>query len=747
MKKTIIILNLFLLLFIFFAFSSNKIYASTPDAYMIVANPGEDASYEMRIGWHTDLQYTQSYIEYTEKSDINWNNKKKVLGTYEKVDVFNGIQSKDPKGKDIVESAIFLDYSVVLSDLKPDTEYMYRVGQDTLSEIQYFKTAGNTEFSFAWISDFHAYDPLPSRLNSAMNMLDVLDKYNNGFDFVFSTGDEIAWGGSYSHWLDIFEKNYHKNYMWASVIGNHDYMDKTNTKNCNDFFKSVYNFPVNGYAGEEGVCYYFKYSNVLFITMNNETQRSASAVKKAQDWFVDVVTKNPAQYIVVAQHYQWFDGTNGSFNNASGYGRWCELFDEYKVDLAISGNNHIYVRSKLLYEGKVSNDYNFGTTYIQTCSADNERGQAMGTLTHNQNLIAKRFTEGGSTMGGIIVNVNEKEIQLELLDRNGTVIDKAVVNARRDVYPMDNFDREKFESNIQYINTNIDNKGIIAFDSCGLGYVREIQIIKDNEVLTATNLKKDIDIYQTIFGLEENTTNDLEIKITYIDKSTSSINIQANTKVIEGELKNLLVSIVDKGYKITFDNTFTDYDEIEVSVNNSYDTPISINNNEIIIEDLTPSINDIIKIFIIKDEKVIYKGVTNYYSPTDINCDGISDKEDISYLQSLICNSIPNDTTLYNQYEEVKYYYDLNNDGSLDIKDVIYLAMNIDGKLPSPMVKQFKVTFVNADGKVIETQLVNALDDAIAKVPTYDGYVFVKWDTDFTNVTQDIVVKAIYVKE
>ena len=73
--------------------------------------------------------------------------------------------------------------------------------------------------------------------------------------------------------------------------------------------------------------------------------------------------------------------------------------------------------------------------------------------------------------------------------------------------------------------------------------------------------------------------------------------------------------------------------------------------------------------------------------------------------------------------------------------------MNIDGKLPSPMVKQFKVTFVNADGKVIETQLVNALDDAIAKVPTYDGYVFVKWDTDFTNVTQDIVVKAIYVKE
>ena len=90
-------------------------------------------------------------------------------------------------------------------------------------------------------------------------MIGKIDEYNNGFDFIFSTGDEIAWGGSYSHWLDIFGEKYHKNYMWASVMGNHDYMDRTSTKNCNDFFESVYSFPRNGYEGEEGVCYYFKY--------------------------------------------------------------------------------------------------------------------------------------------------------------------------------------------------------------------------------------------------------------------------------------------------------------------------------------------------------------------------------------------------------------------------------------------------------------------------------------------------------
>ncbi len=747
MKKIVIILNLFLVAFILIAFSSNVIYASTPDAYMIVANPGEDASYEMRIGWHTDLENTKSYVEYTEKNDTSWSNKKIVYGSYEKVDVFNGISSKSADGKDITETAIFLDYSATLTDLNPDTEYMYRVGQNTLSEIQYFKTAGNTEFSFAWISDFHAYAPIPNRLKSAMNMLNVLDEYNNGFDFVFSTGDEIAWGGSYSHWLDIFEQNYHKNYMWASTIGNHDYMDRTSTKSCNDFFKTAYNFPTNGYAGEEGVCYYFLYSNVLFITMNNETQTSASAIKKVQDWFVDVVTKNPAQYIVVAQHYQWFNGVNGK-TNSSGYGRWCELFDQYNVDLAISGNNHIYVRSKQIYNGKVSNDSNYGTTYIQNVSTDNERGQAMdSTLTYNQNIIAKRFTEGGKTMGGIIVNVNEEAIKLELLDRNGSAIDSVSINARRDVFPMDNFNKDEFENNINYVNTNVDNKGLVTFDNSGIGYVQEIKILKDDQLLASTNFKRDIDTLQTISGLVNNTVEELDIVITYKDKTSSKIKINADTKIINGSLSNVLVSLTDNCYKITFDNTFSEYDNIEVLLNDVTQTPISVTNNEIIIKTDAPSIMDSIDILIIKDSKVIYQTKTNYYSLTDINCDGISNKDDVEYLQSLICNSIVSEDPLYAKYEEVKHYYDFNNDNELNIKDVVYLAMNIDNKLNPLQSKQFNVTFVNIDGEVIKTQWVNALEDASISNPSYEGYIFVRWDQDFTNVTQDIVVKAIYVKE
>ena len=165
--------------FIIFVLIDNQVNAATPDAYMITCSPGEDSSIEMNIGWHTDLQYTESCVVYTTKDDVNWTNQKKVKGTYVKEDCFNGISTNNSSGSSFVQDDVFLDYNAVLTDLEPNTEYMYKVGQNAFSEVQYFKTAGSTNFSFAWISDFHAYDPIPNRLKSAMSMIKTLDEYNN----------------------------------------------------------------------------------------------------------------------------------------------------------------------------------------------------------------------------------------------------------------------------------------------------------------------------------------------------------------------------------------------------------------------------------------------------------------------------------------------------------------------------------------------------------------------------------------
>ncbi|MBQ7999994.1 MAG: InlB B-repeat-containing protein [Ruminococcus sp.] len=59
--------------------------------------------------------------------------------------------------------------------------------------------------------------------------------------------------------------------------------------------------------------------------------------------------------------------------------------------------------------------------------------------------------------------------------------------------------------------------------------------------------------------------------------------------------------------------------------------------------------------------------------------------------------------------------------------------------------ESYTVTFVDFDGTVLSTQLVEAGESAQApESPVREGYTFLGWDTEFDNVTKDITVTATY---
>lgn len=399
------------------------------DAYTIITNPGEKASKEVRINWHTDLGTKKSYCIYTKRSDTQWKNAKKVKAKQHLCTAYDSLYSKKATGENFYEEARFLRCTVALNRLEPATEYMYRVGSGEMSEVHYFRTAPESgTWTAGIISDFHSYTPLPKRLEAAMDMVETLEGRNGkDFDFMLHVGDVCAWGGSYSFWKRLYAEPYFSKYMWAGVNGNHDNMDRQSAKLSNQYFRFANNNPENGYPGEEGVCYYFKYDNALFIMLNNENMRSAEGLAEAQEWVKKVIQSNPAKYIVVMEHYQWFLGDNGK---ASQYARWKELFDEYGVDLAIAGNNHIYARTNAIYQDKET-DGTKGTVYLQTPSSDNERGRDLGEWTDNTDLIKYRWTEGGRTVGALIMDAHNDKLHLTLYDREGNVIDEVSVLAKR----------------------------------------------------------------------------------------------------------------------------------------------------------------------------------------------------------------------------------------------------------------------------------------------------------------------------
>lgn len=427
-------------------------------ANTIFTNPGPDCSTSMDISWITspgklckielidqndqntyifDYEEEDSQIPNDESNPVEIKAKDAPSGSIQDDDTinksFDNIHSKLAGHGNVLESHKIKKHGYRLTNLKPDTYYSYRIltydkatGKTEHSETRHFKTAGAKEWKAAVLGDFHHYSPEPHRLESAMGMLNVLDSVGNGINWVLSTGDECAWGGSLNFWTELSDQPGFKNFMWAPVEGNHDSMDEDNDK-TDDFFRDSHYFPHDGYPEQMGNTYWFRYGDVLFLMLNNEGMLKAGSFGPAEEWIEKVVKENPAKYIVAVEHHQWIIGTSGANGQLD---RWRNLFDRLGVDLAISGHNHVYLRTYPLYDRKPV-EPGQGTVYVVNSSSDNERGRNIGPLKANKDIIATRWSEGSHTVGGMLMDVNPQRIQMTLYDRYGNPQDSFKVPARR----------------------------------------------------------------------------------------------------------------------------------------------------------------------------------------------------------------------------------------------------------------------------------------------------------------------------
>ncbi|MBD5182805.1 MAG: metallophosphoesterase family protein [Bacteroidales bacterium] len=407
---------------------------STEPAHTIFTGPGEDAASSATVSWAVDTAVCLNYIEYTTVADSAWNSRQIALATERRRSLsFDSINSKLANNEDVYERHVFDKCGATIEGLNPDTEYQYRIitaykGEPLrYTDIRRFKTAGADSWKAAVIGDFHHYSPLWSRLDHASKMVEVLDSVSGGIDFILSTGDQTAWGASYNFWTELSEQPMYKDYLWASVEGNHDHWAKDKPVRSDEFYRDTHYNPMNGYEGQEGIVYWFRRGDVLFIMLNNEAMRNQATLEKALNWMEKVVEANPSRYIIVVQHYEWLIGTNGTNSQLD---RFAPTFDRLGVDLALSGNNHVYLRTPPLYNRQPV-EPGKGTVYVVNSSSDNGRGRELKPLEANEDIIATRWSEGPHTVGGILLDVNPKRIMLTMHDRNGAIVDSISIPARR----------------------------------------------------------------------------------------------------------------------------------------------------------------------------------------------------------------------------------------------------------------------------------------------------------------------------
>lgn len=291
-------------------------------------------------------------------------------------------------GDKVKLSSTTTSYHVTVSDLLPDTVYSYYYSaQGENSALNTFKTAEDDSFSAIYVSDVHVSDndENPDNVkNTAFALHEVLSQAhakNNDVSLIISSGDQGD-HGLLSEYIGLFSSPIVKNIPLATTCGNHDYKESVYAYVTNN--PNRYNTGQAVSPDRNGGDYYFVKNDVLFLFINSNWTSASdhyNFVKQAIDANSDV------KWRVVVMHHDLYGGHIESREDENRLLRlmFVPIFDEFGVDLVLTGHSHIFSRSHVMYGGEVAADITAqqyvtdaaGTIYITTGSTCRPRGDVM----------------------------------------------------------------------------------------------------------------------------------------------------------------------------------------------------------------------------------------------------------------------------------------------------------------------------------------------------------------------------------
>lgn len=506
------------------------------EAYMVFTSPGEDPARQMHISWHSDIADT--YVEFTRKSDPEYNDAVVVSGS-----AVSSVFDDSTFG-----SYAFYRCHVLLDGLQRDTKYIFRIRGDSITQDYSFKTAdGFDDFSFIFMSDVHAYPPIPSRVARAEALVSEAMDMRSDLDFILFTGDITAHGANYTHWENISEGFFTREFMLAATPGNHDYYNSAAETIDDRFFNAIFMNPDNGAEEALNTTYWFRYNGAVFISLNTEA-RSQAQIDSQKAWLREVVENIPAQYYIAYAHRAFFLGhttiQGGGIvrKSSDSYPTFGNLLEELEVDLVLAGHNHVYVRTKPIYGGEVAAEGE-GTVYI-TANQIGDRGRmAASDLGEYGEAIYGGTTESNSISTISVIDITATAIYGEMFDANGAVFDTYTIPARRDPI-VDDFDRDAYlDSFSAHVNTEDLTLGILRFSGDGFDRVDNIQVLDaDAANVTYASFSPVEGMTQTFFSpLTPGITYSLVAAVTFRDSQQGERHLTLVNKLYPGTVENLRI--------------------------------------------------------------------------------------------------------------------------------------------------------------------------------------------------------------
>lgn len=309
-------------------------------------------------------------------------------------------------------------HSVQLGGLKSDTTYFYKVytnhedlwPEQTLS----FRTApsrGSTKsFTFAAFGDFGKNSDSQKRLRDRMA--------RDSLRFLVTTGDNAYDAGRYTEFATNVFQIYGNVFSKAAVfptLGNHDYATSSGGP-----YLDLFSLPRNARRAADQERYYsFDYGNVHVVALDTNTLLNATdsaADDDMFDWLRDDLSRTTQPWkIAVMHHAPYSTGSHGSDSRVRA--KLVPIFEQYGVDLVLSGHDHIYQRTKPLRGGQMTTVAQGGIVYVVTGA-----GAAANYSCGSADWLAVAICSSNSAIYNRI-QVNGSTLTVEAIDDAGTVRD------------------------------------------------------------------------------------------------------------------------------------------------------------------------------------------------------------------------------------------------------------------------------------------------------------------------------------
>ncbi|MEX0988212.1 MAG: metallophosphoesterase family protein [Bacteroidales bacterium] len=254
-------------------------------------------------------------------------------------------------------STDYMGHKVVFNGLKPETKYVYRVGNGrNWSEWFQFETSSNKPepFSFLYFGDIqNNIKSLGSRV-----LRQGFTHYPDA-DFMLFVGDLVN-ASKTDLWEQFFYAGGWMFGMKPSLItpGNHEYRKEEDlSRSFSNHWNQIFTLPENGPVTKiPNHGYYVDYQGVRFITfdspaiMYNEVTREL-----VLEWLDKTLTENPYRWTVVFTHFPVYGCSIGR-DNAEYQNAVKPVLEKHGVDLVLQGHDHTYCRGQNLEHVDASSD-------------------------------------------------------------------------------------------------------------------------------------------------------------------------------------------------------------------------------------------------------------------------------------------------------------------------------------------------------------------------------------------------------